>query len=129
MPNALLHVGRWLLIVAMFAAFGGHWLVLRSVAWGAMLVDYSRSESLVVAVEKTFDGRHPCGLCHEIQKGQSSEEKQVAQVAVSKLTLFHETVPVLLVRVNRPSPPFAADRFAEARLAEPPVPPPRFAGV
>ena len=129
MPKAVLHTGRCLLIVAMFAACGGHWLVLQSVAWGSMLVDYSRAGGLVVAVEKTFDGRHPCGLCHEIQKGQGSEQKQDAQVAVEKLTLFHESVPALLVRVDRRSPPFAADRFAEARLAEPPVPPPRIAGV
>ena len=110
----------------MFAACGGHWLVLQSVAWGSMLVDFSRSGSLAAAVEKTFDGRHPCGLCHEVQKGQSSEQKPDAQVVVSKLTLFHESVPALLMRVSEPSRDSATDRFAEARLAEPPVPPPRF---
>jgi hypothetical protein len=64
--------------LALFAIAGGHWAVLQSVAWGQMLRDYSRRATLVTAVEKTFSGKYPCGMCRRIADAQKKEEKRPA---------------------------------------------------
>jgi hypothetical protein len=127
MPKSLLRFGQYLLIAAMFAACGGHWLILQSMAWGGMMVEYSRTAGLTVAVEKTFDGQHPCGLCKVIQKSKGSEPKRDLQVIVSKLELFYTAAPVLVLPVWKSWTPSVMDCFSEARMESPSVPPPRFA--
>src|SRR5690349_4015791 len=61
-------LGHVLLIVALLSASGTHWLVLQSVAWTTMLASNLRTSSLGEALERTFDGRHPCRLCRQIAK-------------------------------------------------------------
>ena len=48
--------------LALFLTAGGHYALLQTVAWTTMVNDFSRTGSLSMAVEKTFDGRHPCPL-------------------------------------------------------------------
>lgn len=127
MPKVLLRLGQYLLIAAMFAACGGHWLVLQSVAWGGMIVAYSRTDGLTVGVEKTFDGQHPCGLCKAIEKSKGSEQKRDAQVIVSKVELFYAAVPALVQPVRESWMQSVADCFSDARAEPPSVPRPRFA--
>lgn len=55
---------------------GGHLALLQTIAWGNMLVDFSSRSSLSEAVEKTFDGEHPCALCKVVRKSKSEEEKK-----------------------------------------------------
>lgn len=62
-------------LLAMSMLFGGHWMVLQSVAWGRMLVDYSRGGSVAEAVSKTFSGQHPCSMCLKIQEGRQQEQE------------------------------------------------------
>lgn len=45
-----------------------HLPALQVVAWGGMLVRYSREAPLREAVTKTFDGEHPCHLCLAIRE-------------------------------------------------------------
>ena len=52
--------------------------VLQSVAWTKMLVDYSRTEGIAAAVEKTFDGQHPCTLCMKVQTTEHEQQEQQA---------------------------------------------------
>ena len=127
MPKPLLRLGQYLLIAALFAACGGHWLVLQSVAWGGMIVEYSHSSPLVTAVQKTFDGQHPCGLCKAIQKSKGSEEGHAAQVIVSKLELFYAPATVLIHPAREVRWLGALESVFEARAEQPSVPPPRFA--
>jgi hypothetical protein len=67
------------MVVSLCVALGLHWCALQSVAWVGMLIDYSRSGSVASAIEKTFDGRHPCPLCRAISKGEQSGKKQDLQ--------------------------------------------------
>ncbi|MEA3207258.1 MAG: hypothetical protein QOE70_315 [Chthoniobacter sp.] len=127
MPKALLRPGQYLLVAAMFAACGGHWLVLQSVAWGGMIVEYSRTAKLTVAVEKTFDGRHPCGLCKQIQTGKWQEQKRDAQVLVSQLEFVCATVSALVPPACEGWLLSVADCFSDTRAEQPWVPPPRCA--
>ena len=52
--------------LALFVAIGGPLAVLQGIAWVNMVHDFSKTGSLTQAVEKTFDGKHPCLLCKKI---------------------------------------------------------------
>ena len=70
--------------LALFLTAGGHYALLQTVAWTTMVNEFSRTGSLSMAVEKTFDGRHPCPLCKKIAKARSTEEKTPATVKAEK---------------------------------------------
>ena len=63
MPKLVLRASQYLLIGTLFVSLGGHLALLQTVAWGNMLVRFSRTESFAEAAKKTFDGKHPCPLC------------------------------------------------------------------
>jgi hypothetical protein len=90
-------VSRFLVLIAAVQILGGHWAVLQTVAWTGMLVDFARRESLPVAVAKTFDGAHPCSLCHTVAEGRQQEQQQGAKVLIVKLDA------VLPVRAELPA--------------------------
>ena len=119
--------------LALFSIAGGHWAVLQSVAWVAMLHDYSQQTgSIAVAVEQTFDGQHPCELCQKIQAVKAKERRETppapgmqddakvkALVAASVLPAFVRTTG----NVCFPRAVFAA---GVSRAEQPPTPPPRW---
>ena len=100
-------------------------MALQSIAWGSMLVTNARQVSLVEAVAKTFDGSHPCDLCHVVAEGKKAEKKSEAVPAPAKMDLICAT--------GRPAlrPPWAPYDFAVPALAwrtrgeAPLTPPPR----
>ena len=116
---------RLVLIVALFAATGGHWMVLQSVAWSAMLVQYSLGANLVSAVEQTFDGKHPCPLCKKIAQGRHDEKKSDPQVVSGKLKFCYQPVPSPLVSPGNFWQMNLGDAYSPALAHQPPVPPPR----
>ena len=120
-------LGKWLVVFALVLTMGGHWAVLQSVAWLTMFVNYSRTAPVMVALEKTFDGRHPCKLCKAVEEGKRSEKKQEIQKLETKFDFW-------LVRNSftffspAPSEVFPTQvESAPARSESPPTPPPRFA--
>jgi hypothetical protein len=118
-------VGHALVLFALLAAIGGHWFLLQSVAWTTMLADNLRTSSLPQAVERTFDGRHPCAICKEIAKGKKTEKKSDLSLERTKFEFSYSRAVFIF------SPPThfwqaAAFDAAAALLAHsPPVPPPR----
>jgi hypothetical protein len=115
-------------LLAVLLANGGHWAVLQSIAWTRMIVDYSRDNSLSEAVEMTFDGEHPCKMCHKIREGRQQEENDRPVLKWEKLPEF----PLEAHRVAVPRPPTGGDdpiAFALTLrsdfLPTPPTPPPR----
>ncbi len=125
MPVPLLRFGQYLLIAAMFSALGGHWLVLQTVAWGGMIVEYSRESGLTVAVGKTFDGQHPCAMCKTIEKTRRTEKKHEALVVAKKLDVFHQTTPRLVFPVSDFWQQDLVNHVPLHRSQAPSVPPPR----
>jgi hypothetical protein len=67
------------LVLALMVSIGLHWALLQSVAWVGMVVSYSQDASFSAAITKTFDGQHPCKLCHFVKEGQQQEKKQDVQ--------------------------------------------------
>ena|ERR1041384_5448608 len=73
---------------------GAHWTILQSVAWTRMMISYSQQSSFKEALEKTFDGKHPCPICKVVKAGRCSEPDQERQKLPLKLELFIYRVPV-----------------------------------
>jgi hypothetical protein len=90
-----------------------------------MLIEYSKSAPLCQAIAQTFDGAHPCSLCHIVATGKASEKKSDIQAPVPKIDMICDQ------RVTRLISPFAQLQCAvcDASISEleqsPPVPPPR----
>jgi hypothetical protein len=118
---------RALIAVVLALSIGAQWPLLQSIAWLNMLVTYSAEEGIQQAVEKTFDGKHPCKLCKFVREGKQAEKKGPAQQTVKKLD------PMILatfeIRIERsPSQPAsAATPFSESRSYPPLSPPPDLA--
>lgn len=99
-------------------------MALQTAAWAGMVVSYARGETLSVAIEKTFDGAHPCTLCNVVKTGQSEEKKQQSAKSIVKL----DAVLVAIVQAPHPlatewSYPLLAMRGL-VRALSPPTPPP-----
>jgi hypothetical protein len=116
-----------LMAAALFLSAGGHLALLQGVAWANMIRDYSRGGSLTQAVEKTFDGKHPCPLCKKIAAQRSHEEKAPVTVKAEKkaevfVGVSSQIVPKPLAR-SFAYPPHPFLNVPE-QLSAPPVPVP-----
>jgi len=116
-----------MMAVALFMVAGGHWAMLQSVAWAGMVKDFSRTGSIVEAVTKTLDGKHPCSMCKKIASAQAHEEKAPASVKVDKKSevFVKASGAVLPIPVARPYVygPVPFIQMPE-RFVSPPVPVP-----
>ena len=118
-------IGRATTILALCLAIGLHWAALQSVAWTAMLIEYSRHAPLRQAIAQTFDGDHPCAMCKGINAAQHFPKKQQAPSVVSKPDLICSTRSFEFIRAfEQLEFPRSSARFSEQRES-PPVPPPR----
>jgi hypothetical protein len=90
-----------------------------------MLIEYSKRATLCQAIAETFDGAHPCSLCHIVATGKASEKKSDIQSTAPKIDI------ICVARVIRLVSPFASFQYAlhDFSVSEikqsPPVPPPR----
>lgn len=76
MSKWALRASQYFLIGALLVSMGGHLALLQTVAWGNMLVEFSSKGSFSEAMDKTFDGEHPCHLCKVVKKSKSEGEKK-----------------------------------------------------
>lgn len=72
-------VARFTAVLALCFAFGFQWIALQSIAWTAMIMENAKQTSLCEAVKRTFDGAHPCSLCHIVNKGKTSQHERDVQ--------------------------------------------------
>jgi len=113
---------------ALFTICGGHWALLQSVAWAGMVIQYSKDGSFTKALEKTFDGEHPCSLCHKVQEAKKDESQKAPMLAADKK--IEPFSLIALSKVERPTPsifsyPTPTNTFFTACGCEPPQPVPR----
>ena len=89
-----------------------------------MVVNYTQDgTSITTALEKTFDGDHPCNLCVVVKEGRDAEKQQ----EVAKTLVKYEAV--LLARPLVVEPCGVNYSYAELtetaeRIAFPPLSPP-----
>jgi hypothetical protein len=123
--NVLRCIARAVTIFALCCAIGLHWVALQSLAWTTMIIDYSKRATLCQAITQTFDGAHPCSLCHAVNAGKHSEKKSDLQLSASKIDM------ICLSRTASSRRPFIAFEYATRDFScfssrpSPPVPPPR----
>ncbi len=104
--------GKSCVLVALVISTGAHWAALQTVAWTTMLADNLRTHSVVEAVTRTFDGRHPCCLCQAIAAGKKSEKKNEFTLQLKKLEFPPAAVRFVLVAPSRFELLPLADAFA-----------------
>jgi hypothetical protein len=117
--------GRIATISALCLSIGLHWIALQSLAWTTMVIDYSKHAPLCRAIAQTFDGNHPCSLCHVVNKGKDSEKNQDEHSSTLKIDMI---CAALAHRIKRPFVSYEyplADCFSSEPRHSPPVPPPR----
>jgi hypothetical protein len=118
-------ITKLIIVLTLTLSLGLHWTFLQSVAWVGMVVTYSRDSSISQAIDKTFDGKHPCKLCQAVQDGKKSERKQDTQNPVSKIELFFAESTSFEVFANNFLPASGSEVRFSTRDDSPPVPPPR----
>ncbi len=85
-------LAHWLLVLALSFSIGLHWAVMQSTAWVGMVISYSQEGTLAEAITKTFDGKHPCARCNQVQKGQETGKKSEVSTLDMKVEMIHEPV-------------------------------------
>lgn len=78
-------VSKAVVMIAVALSVGLHWVVLQSVAWTGMFVEYSAEYPLVTAIEKTFDGGNKCKICRLVEDETQTAAETEADYTV-KLT-------------------------------------------
>jgi hypothetical protein len=123
--NVFRSIGRIVTIFALCCAIGLQWLALQSIAWTAMIIDYSKRGSLCEAVARTLDGAHPCSLCHIVDRGKSAEKTSNLQLLTPKIDMICAKRTIILTR-HSASVKYMTGDFSVSQIGEsPPVPPPR----
>jgi hypothetical protein len=113
------------MILAVLAGTGTHWTALQSIAWTRMLADNLGSSSFTQAVQKTFDGKHPCCLCKAIAAGKKSEQKKEFTAQIQKLEFPPVREDLALTAPSNLRLLPQANTFADSLTQRPPTPPPR----
>jgi hypothetical protein len=91
-----------------------------------MLVQYSKRAPLCQAITQTFDGAHPCSICHIVAKAKASEKKSDIQSPAQKIDMICALSTGRLIRPFSPFNYTAPDFHSSQVGRSPPVPPPRF---
>lgn len=92
---------RRVVVLLVCLSLGMHWSVLQGIAWTGMLISNLAENSVVEAVEKTFDGEHPCPLCLAVKEGQQKEKDDSKPAAAKSVKKFE----AVLSSENRLVPP------------------------
>jgi hypothetical protein len=116
---------RIITIIALCSAVGGQWFALQSVAWTTMMVRNAKQVSFCEAVKRTFDGAHPCALCHVVNKGKASEQKREMQTSFVKIDIVCVSRKIPLLPRQIPFEYFTSNDGLSETDYSPPVPPPR----
>jgi len=118
-------LGKTIVLMMLTISVGFHWTLLQSIAWVGMLVNYSQSSPIKEALRKTFDGQHPCQICHIVASGKKSERKGQTQAPAKKMELFLVATPRFVFTPEKVALVGWQPRLNARLLDSPPKPPPR----
>jgi len=120
-------LSRTILALAVALSIGLHWVVLQSVAWVGMFVDYSADCSITEALDRTFDPDNKCDLCRVVEKGALSGDDSKADFKLSKLKGVNGVRPLPLASPALLEFSVLPIGGSPGRLNGPPQPPPPLA--
>ena len=115
------------MVVALACSIGVHWAFLQSFAWSAMFLDNLATTSFSAALQRTFDGKHPCALCKAIAKGKTSEKRSATLLSLKKIEGLRPSGVIALFPPASFLTTAEPEAFIEALAYAPPTPPPRSA--
>jgi hypothetical protein len=104
---------------------GVHWAILQSVAWTGMVICYSHEGSFREALQKTFDGKHPCKLCKIVTAAKKSEKKEASQKPIHDLDFLFNAPRISLLPCLSDNLIAVPDHLLLSRNEAPLTPPPR----
>ena len=116
---------RLLLAVALACSLGLPWAFLQTLAWTGMFVGNLTTSSVSAALQRTFDGEHPCALCKAITAGKKAEKKSDKLLPLKKLVGLTQTVAKVVYPPGSFSQAEADGVMHETLAHAPPTPPPR----
>jgi hypothetical protein len=133
-PDALsFRIRQIVAVLCCLQLLGGSYGVLQTIAWSRMIVTNTAKDGLVLGIQKTFDGEHPCAMCCQIKKAKQGEsapdpirdllqkDAAVKYFTSSQSVVDHPLTTAEIV-TKTPLPP----SLQRGLGAEPPVlPPPR----
>jgi hypothetical protein len=123
------HFLRFVLVILICLSLGTHWVVLQGVAWTSMFLNHLNQDSVTAAIEKTFDGEHPCPLClaiKDVQKDKKEDPDSVVNHPTNKFLAVLVTIAKLISPTLTQIQSFPNFVFlCELRSYKPTLPPPR----
>ena len=122
-----MRIGRRLALIALLNFAGAHWVILQSIAWSGMLTKQARHSHLAEAVQKTFDGAHPCSLCKGISRAQEKERKPPVPAELHKLSLLPTSDGIAVATWELSTALIETTAPIPLRSRRPDYPPPRIA--
>jgi hypothetical protein len=117
--------GTLVCALAVFQLLGGPLAALQAVAWLGMAITYSQTDGISAGIVKTFDGEHPCSLCKVIAKKRDTQQKDIANLSLTKIYLL---CPRSRARLFPPAEYWlqsATDLVHSGSMLEPLLQPPR----
>ena len=112
-------------ILALVLSLGLQWLALQSVAWTTMLLTNVRHVPLGEALARTFDGAHPCELCHAVASANKATKKSGLAPGRAKIDLICNFDGFVGLPPAKPYAYISYSCAISSRFDSPPVPPPR----
>ena len=116
-----------LIAVALAGSLGLPWAFLQTLAWAGMFVGNLTTSSVSAALQRTFDGEHPCALCQAIAAGKKSGKKSDKLLPLKKLEGLTQAVAMVVYPPGSFSQAEAKEVIPELLTPAPPTPPPRAA--
>lgn len=121
-------LGALFIALAFFSLAGGPLAVVQTVAWATMIRNYSATESLATAVEKTFSGKYPCALCQKIAvaKKEEKQKQTFLETIAKKEKIASRELPLLEpLFFKKISYPDIGENYYCGFRTKPATPPPR----
>jgi len=119
------HLPKLAVVAALACSLGLHWGLFQSVAWVGMVVSYSQDAPLKEALVKTFDGKHPCSLCKEIDRGKQSEKKSESLPTAKKFEFLYSGAAFVFTAPCHGWVTLWPDSSMCSLVRTPPLPPPK----
>ena len=88
-----------------------------------MIVENAKEKPLSVAIMQTFDGAHPCSLCHAVSTGRHSQKKNETQSPTPKIDIICLARTIQLLPPSFPVSYPLRDYSFLCTADSPPVPP------
>lgn len=87
---------HWIPTSILFAVFFLRWQLLQLIAWTTMFVRYAWANGPADGWRMTFDGNHPCVICHAVASGSKAEAAILGTLAEFPTLLLLPTAAVLI---------------------------------